>query len=391
MAHPIRVMHLIAGLSAGGAEVMLKQLVSAMDPLRFENSVVSMTNGGIIAEQLKSRGVGVECLAMRRGIPDPAGWVRLNSRLRRFRPEVLQTWMYHANLLGSLIIRNWPPTRLVWGLHHSNLSWKMNKAQTLLVVRACALLSHRAPDAIVCCSEAARRAHYAVGYDSEKLVVIPNGYDTGTFQPDEQAAGALRRELGIPEASPVISLIARFHPQKNHRCFIQAASIVNRIRPDAHFVLAGAGADNENPILAEWIALSGATQRFHLLGPIQQVQHVMAGSTVVASASAGEAMSNVIGEAMACGAVCVVTDVGDSAAVMGDRGVVVAANDPKALAAGVLSALALTPEARRSLGRAARQRIEENFGLSRTVSEYEALYEQVARNPNEDRDLKKAS
>jgi glycosyltransferase involved in cell wall biosynthesis len=385
MADRLRVLHLITGLGTGGAEVMLNRLVCAMDRQRFENRVVSMTNGGPIAERLVSSGIGVSHLGMRAGIPNPAGLVRLRSVLRRFRPQVVQTWMYHANLLGSLAVRGLPDTRLVWGLHHSNLAWSMNKPQTLLIVRICAVLSHRAPQVIVCCSEAARSAHDSIGYDSQKLRVIPNGYDTELFRPDERAAVALRHQLGIPQESPVVSLIARFHPQKDHRCFTDAASIVHRTRPDVHFVLCGNGIVMQNQVLAGWIGLRGLAERFHLLGPVGDVQRVMAGSTVVASSSAGEGMSNVIGEAMACGAVCVVTDVGDSASVVGNAGIVVPANDPEALGRGLLSALGLSLESRRALGTAARRRIEDNFGLSRSVCEYQDLYQQAVENPTRSR------
>lgn len=381
MAERLRVLHLIVGLGKGGAEIMLSRLVSAMDRGRFENSVVSMTNSGPMAAHLLSAGIGVSHLGMRAGVPDPAGLVRLRRVLMRLKPHVMQTWMYHANLLGLLAAWDLPDTSLIWGMHHSNLSWRMNKPLTLLVVRMCARLSHRRPQAIVCCSEAVRRAHGAAGYDSRKLLVIPNGYDTELFRPDDRARVFLRHQLGIPQEAPVVSLIARFHPQKDHETFIKAAAIVHRSRPDAHFILCGAGAVTQNKVLADWIALAGSTHSFHLLGPVDQVQKVMAGSTVVASSSAGEGMSNVIGEAMACGALCVATEAGDSANVIGEAGKVVPAGDPNALALGLLSAIGLDQEDRRRLAVAARRRIEENFSLSRTVSAYQQLYERLSEKP----------
>jgi glycosyltransferase involved in cell wall biosynthesis len=303
LAKPLRVLHLITGLGLGGAEVMLNRLVSAMDPLRFNNRVVSMTNGGAIGQRLVANGIPVSHLGMAAGIPDPRGWRRLRQLLVRFRPQVVQTWMYHADLLGALATGGLPNTNLVWGLHHSDLSWRLNKPQTLLVARLCAALSRRAPRAIICCSEATRSAHRVIGYDSEKLVVIHNGYDTELFRPEEAAREALRNELQIPRQSPVISLIARFHPQKDHQGFVKAASIIHRGRRDVHFVLCGAGAVAENRVLAEWIGSGELASRFHLLGGLKDVRRVMAGSTVVASSSAGEGMSNVIwrGHGLRCG------------------------------------------------------------------------------------------
>lgn len=386
-----RVLHLITGLGRGGAEVMLNRLVCAMGRERFENLVISMVNGGAVAEGLRCSGIRVSQLGISTRAPTPAGLVRLRRIVRQFRPDALQTWMYHANLLGSMAMQDRPGIPLIWGLHHSNLSWRMNKPRTLLVVRLCAALSPWVPQAIVCCSEAVRAAHESIGYDSRKLVVVRNGYDTGLFRPDEQASGRLRNQLGLPEGCPVVSLIARFHPQKDHRCFLDAAAIVRQYKPEAHFVLCGEGVVPENATLTEWIEQRKLAERVHLLGPVADVQRVMAGSTVVASSSAGEGMANVIGEAMACGAVCVVTDVGESASVIGNTGFVVPANEPEALGRSLLFALELEVETRRALGAAARLRIENRYSLAQTVREYEELYERLAEAPPRSQPIRKAS
>jgi len=381
MKDTFKILHLITGLGTGGAEVMLGRLVSAMDRDRFENEVVYMADAGPIAADLAAGGIAVSGLGMRAGTSGPAALVRLAATLRRFRPRVLQTWMYHANLMGSLLPRFRGP-RLIWGLHHSNFSVRANKLRTLAVIRACAPLSYCAPTRIVCCSESVRDAHRAIGYNSRKLVVIPNGYDTGRFQPDPDSGSALRAELGVPADAPVVSLMARFHPQKNHASFIEAASIVHQHRPDAHFVLCGSGVVWENPSLAGPIAARGLDGCFHLLGPVGDPRRILAGSTVLASSSVGEGMSNVIAEAMACGTVCVVTDVGESANVVGDTGFVVPPQDHEALARMLLSAIGLSQDTRRSIGAAARRRIDSHFNLSQTVHLYQTLYEAVAKDSN---------
>jgi glycosyltransferase involved in cell wall biosynthesis len=387
----LRILHLITGLSTGGAEIMLGRLVSAMDRERFENLVISMTNGGAVGESLTSGGVRVGHLGIRDGISSPAGLVRLSRIVQRFRPDAVQSWMYHANLLASLLMQAQPEVPLIWGLHHSNLAWSVNKPRTLLVVRLCAALSPWVPRAIVCCSEAVRTAHESIGYDSRKLLVVRNGYDTELFRPDERAAVSVRTELGIPQECPLVTLAARFHPQKDHRCFLDAAAVVHEAWPEVHYVLCGEGVVKENATLAKWIEDRKLAERVHLLGRIDHVQRVMAASTVVASSSVGEAMANVIGEAMACGAVCVVTDVGDSARVVGDAGFVVPANDPPALGRCLLFALGLDLEARRALGTAARRRIEDHFSLSRTVSAYEELYKRLAEAAAQSAVIRKAS
>lgn len=379
MAQRLRVLHLISSFGDGGAETMLRRLAVSMDRQRFQNAIVHVTdNDSREAAPLRAAGISVTPLDMPRRISNPLPLFRLGAILRRFRPHVLQTWLYHADLLGALLKVQARGAALVWGLQHGNLDASVNKTQTLLVVRMCAALSRVAPRAIVCCSEAVRRAHRERGYSDRKLMVIHNGYDTERFRPHEGAGYALREELGIPQHCPVISMVARFHPQKNHACLIDAAALLIQATPDAHFVLCGASIDWENTALAEWIRSRGISGHFHLLGPVSNPWHVMAGSTVLVSSSAGEGMSSVIGEGMACGAMCVATDVGNAAEVIGDTGFVVRPNDPLALSRGLLSALALPPEARRAMAIKARTRITDHYSLARTVDQYERLYKALA-------------
>jgi len=149
--------------------------------------------------------------------------------------------------------------------------------------------------------------------------------------------------------------------------------------PSAHFVLCGDGVTSDNAALAGWIEAAGLRERCHLLGPRDDMPRLTAALDVACSASAyGEGFSNVLGEAMACEVVCVATDVGDAALIVGDTGSVVPPRDPAALAAALGAVLALDPGARAQMGRAARARVEEKFDLSTCVARYAALYSRLA-------------
>src|SRR5438270_14013416 len=129
---------------------------------------------------------------MTAGVPDPRGLMRLASHLRRLRPDVVQTWMDHSNLIGALAARLTPRARVVWGIHHSNHVPGIAKRMTLMTVRCCSFLSSRFPAAVVFCSEYARTLYEAGGFDSDKAVVIPNGFDTARFRPDHNARQSIR-------------------------------------------------------------------------------------------------------------------------------------------------------------------------------------------------------
>lgn len=375
----MKVVHVITGLGVGGAEVMLARLLSGMNRDRFRSSVVSLTELGAIGEEIRHEGIPVHTLGMRPGLPDPGALARLIRLLQRERPDVVQTWLYHADLLGGVAARLAGNLPVAWGIHSSNLEPGIVKRSTILTARACARLSPWLPGAIVCCSEATRRAHAALGYSAEKLVVIPNGFDLDRFRPDPDARLAVRRELGLPDGAPVIGLLARFHPQKGHRVFVEAAALLHAHRPDAHFLLAGDGVTIENPELTGWIDAAGLHGRCHLLGRRGDVARLHASLDLATSSSvAVEAFSLVVGEAMACGVPCAVTDVGDSALLVGETGRVVPADDPVALAGALADLLGLDPAARAELGRWARQRIADHFSLPRIVRRYEDLYERLA-------------
>jgi glycosyltransferase involved in cell wall biosynthesis len=292
----------------------------------------------------------------------------------------MQTWMYHADLVGGLAARLAGNIPVAWGIRHSDLSSETSSRMTHLTVKACALLSHWLPDRIVCCSEAARQVHTAIGYAAEKMVVIPNGYDVETFRPDFAARGSVRKVLGVSEDAPIIGMVARFDPQKDHRTFIRAAQLLHRDRPDAHFLLCGMEVTWENQELARWIDDAGLRTHCHLLGRRDDdIANVTAALDIASlSSSYGEGFPNVVSEAMCCGVPCVVTDIGDAALIVGQTGIVVPARNPEALAAAWRTMLEMGCEGRRPLGIAARQRIRERFDIAEIAGRYEHLFEELA-------------
>jgi glycosyltransferase involved in cell wall biosynthesis len=373
----IEVAHIIAGLDTDGAETVLHRLTSHMDPERFSNEVISLTTVGPMAPRLEASGVRVRALGMRPGMPNPYYVARLASWLRFAKPQVVQTWMYHADLLGGVAAKLAGNIPVVWGIHHTNLDRGQNKRLTIWTARACAVLSGRIPSRIVCCSEASREVHTRFGYAAKKMEVIPNGFDTRQFHPDAEARAAMRRELGLSESCPIIGMAARFHPQKGHRNFMKAAALLHAKNEDAHFLLCGKGIDRQNTELAGWIEEAGLTRVCHLLGPLEDMPRFFAALDLATSSSLTEAFPVAVGEAMACGIPCVVTNVGDSAAIVGDTGRVVLANDPTALADAWQWLLNGGTTPRQRLGFAARSRVEHNYALQGIVERYEEVYRQV--------------
>jgi len=376
---PISILCLITSLEMGGAQMMLYKLLASMDRTRFAPEVISLIDIGPMGEKIESLGVEVRSLGMRPGVPNPMGILRLIRWLRRAPPDVIQTWMYHADLIGGLAAKLAGGIPLAWGIRQSNLSDQGSRRLTIHTMRICAQMSRWLPTRIVCCSEASQRVHTALGYVNGKMIVIPNGFDLRAFKPDSAARKSVRAEMQISADAPVIGLVGRFDPQKDHRNFVYAAALLHRSRPDVHFLLCGDDITWENAELRAWIEEAGIRKQCRLVGRRQDMSRLTAALDIAASSSSfGEGFPNVIGEAMACGVPCVVTDVGDSALIVGQTGRVVPPQNPKALANALSEIVELGREGRTRLGTAARCRIQGHFDLPDIVTRYQNLYQELA-------------
>ena len=373
----IRLALIITGLTTGGAEAMLLKLLQKIDLSRFTPTVISLTTTGEIGPQIEALGIRVHALGIRPGAISPVKFLRLVRLLLQLKPDVVHTWMYHADLLGGMAARLTGVKAISWGIRHTDLSTGANKRSTLAVMRACAWLSRWLPQKILVNSTVAAKVHISKGYSSEKMVIIPNGFDLGKFSPSPLARTALREELGLASTAQLVGVIGRFHPQKNQIRFIEAIAMMRRIDPDVHFLLVGQGNDTGNEKLKATIQAAGATVVCHLLGVRTDVPHLMAGLDVLALPSVGEAFPNVVGEAMACAVPCAVTDVGDSAWIVGETGRVVPAGDMTGLTHAIHDLLKLPADKRAVLGAAARERVANLFEIGAVVKQYEAFYESL--------------
>jgi glycosyltransferase involved in cell wall biosynthesis len=369
----LRVAICITGLEVGGAETFLAELLKHR-PDDLEIRVFSLIDGGPIADRIAAMGIEVRGLHMQAGRPSVRALFSLASQLRTFRPAIVHTWMYHADLIGGVAAKLAGVLHVVWHLHNSDLSPARVRLMTRAVVQTCAVLSYAIPDVIVSCSQAAVRVHRARGYSAKKFVVIPNGVDTARFAPSADARTAIREEFGIGEDLPVVGLVARIDPQKNHRGFFEAARLFYERGGDCDFVLAGRGVTVDDWQLPGWRDETGHADQIVLAGPRADMPRVMAAFDVATSSSLGEAFPMVLIEAMACGVPCVATDVGDSALIVADTGVAVAANDALALADAWSGLLGMSAAERSELGHRARQRVVANYSIDMVADRIWGLY-----------------
>jgi glycosyltransferase involved in cell wall biosynthesis len=365
----MRVLHVITGLADGGAEAVLTRL--CLHEQTHSHTVVSLTDIGKYGPILRKTGIAVHCLSMAPGRVSLGGLISLWRILKSEEPDVVQTWMYHADLLGGVLARLAGVGGVCWGVRQTTLEPGKSKRATIWVAHACARISHWVPRAIVCCAESAARVHSGIGYDQRKLVVVQNGYDLRQFRPDEESRCSVREELGLPPDARVMGMVGRFDPQKDHENLLNAFAALELEKLDAYCVLAGNGVNDRNQTLASWIQDRCLGDRVFLLGQRTDVPAVMNALDVhVLSSSFGEGFPNVVAEAMACGTPCVATDIGDASVIVGDTGWIVPPNEPVALATALAEALKNHSDADgwRRRKEAARARIEQRFSIESMVS-----------------------
>ncbi len=372
------LLYITTGLFTGGAERMLYNLLSRINRLRFEPIVVSLVDRGTFGDRIEALGIPVYTIGMKRGMPTPAAILRLIRTVRQLKPDLIQGWMYHGNLAAQLArVFFSPKIPVLWSIHYSLDSLASDKKMTQAIIRFSSIISQNT-NQIAFVSKNSQLQHEALKYCSENSCVIPNGFDTSLFKPSIEARRTVRAELGLPEDSCLIGLIARYHPMKDHANFLRAAALLLKEFPKVHFILVGSGVERENQVLHQLIQDLGLFNRIHLLGERSDMPRLTAALDIATSASAyGEAFPLVVGEAMSCGVPCVVTDVGDSAWIVGNTGRVVPPRDSEALANAWKDLIELGAEGREALGKAARARIIEHFSLDSVVARYESLYESV--------------
>ncbi len=366
----MNVCHVVTSLDAGGAEQVLYRLCLNTHGVR--HTVVSLRDRGVYGAPLEAAGVQVHTLGLKPGRLTWAAVRSLYGLLNRSRPDVVQTWMYHSDLLGGLVARAAGIRSVVWAIHNSRLVPGKSADLTIRIARLNAFLSRHVPAAIIACGIAARDSHIEDGYMPGKFHVVPNGYDLDIFKPDPDARERVRSELGLEAGIPVIGCVARFDPMKDHATLLAAAGLLVARGIRFQLLLVGAGMDGHNPELATMIRNAGAEAHVRLLGPRTDIPAVMNALDLHVLSSMREAFPNVLAEAMACGVPCVTTDVGDAAHIVGPHGRVVPPGDPAALAEAL--ALALVRPADSD---ACRRHIAENYSIGRMCHGYLSVWKHI--------------
>lgn len=361
----------LARSGGGGAEKQLSTLAKALSLKGYEVSILCFYPDADSEAEFSETPIKLLSLE-KQARWDMAGFFwRLFQQLKSIQADVLHSYLPDSNILTIFLKPLFSTTKMVWGIRHSN--WgdsqlniekgnKLSKwvGSTLYLEQKLA----RFADLIIANSYAGQKYHLSKGFPEKTLIMIPNGIDVDYFQPDPEAGVIIRQEWGVSADRILIGLVGRLHPMKDHPTFLKAAALLFQERQDVHFVCVGGGQQQDYAIqLSELANQLGIADQVIWAGARVDMSEVYNALDIFVSASAyGEGFSNAIGEAMACGRPCVVTDVGDSALIVGDQGIVVPPSDPQALKTALLQSI-VDPITENKAQSKIRQRIVENFSV----------------------------
>ncbi|MFN6969864.1 MAG: glycosyltransferase family 4 protein [Rheinheimera sp.] len=370
-----KIVHVITDLDVGGAEMMLYRLLSSsVGSTDYQHIVISLTSQGPIAAQLIARGFVVFDCGLVSLKKMPAAIMRLRRLLQQLQPDIVQTWMYHADFIGGLVARWCGYRNIIWGIRSTQVP--INSRLTGLLVKINARLSYLLPKKIVCVAQAALESHRQFGFDDKRMLVIGNGIDLDEFFKGIDSNLSVEKTPSLPR---IIGCVGRYHADKGQDLLVQSFAQLLPQQPDLRLMLIGRGCDSANQQLVTLLKQLNLEHAVDLLGERQDIAALLHTMDIYCMPSRSEGFPNGLVEAMACGLPCVATDVGD-ARLLGD-GVVqfVAPASVSELTRGLQQMLEISPAARLSLGQQAAQRIKQQYSIDVVRSQFEALYSLILR------------
>lgn len=375
----LHVVHIISGLLHGGAETVLYRLLTAPTQ-EARHTVISMGGEGVFGPRLREQGVTVIALEMQ-GIQGAVrGLWRLAGLLRELRPDVVQTWMYHADLVGGVIARLVGIRALAWGVRNSGVSLGDSSRQSRIIAWLCARVSSWIPAVIVACARKAADVHISWGYRADRVLVAANGYDLIQWHSDAADRTQVRAELGLGEDTPLVGSVARWNPLKDHATLLAALALSVRTHPELRCMLIGQGLTRDNAALMVLVRQYGLLDNLIFMGRREDVPRLMRALDVHVLSSIAEGFPNVVSEAMASGVACIVTDVGDAATIVGDLGWVAPARDPQALSQALDAALSeLGSETWTERLARGREVVAQRYSLETMVERYRVIWQRLAQ------------
>lgn len=374
----MQILHIITGLDDGGAEAVLYRMCKFDE--EYTHTVISLGGQEKYVSMLKKLNISVHTLNFSNKSINLYGLSKLYKLIKKIKPDVVQTWMQHADLIGGVVAKLAGIKNIFWGVHYAFLIREQDKKLNILIYRTNIILSHFLPKKIIYCAHEAKKAQEKNGFCKRKGLVIQNGYDYDNFIKNNSIGLNFRNEIGVDDDVFLIGHVGRYDPNKDLTNLIHAISLLKKRIRKFKVVLVGTALDNNNSSLLNLLEDHNVSDCVDLLGRRNDIPAVMNGIDLFVLSSKSEAFPNVLNESMLCCTPCVTTDVGDAGKIVGSSGWVVKSENSILLADAIFEAV--DEKIKKTIlwqnrGDTCRQRIVQNFSLNKMVSSYKKEWLQV--------------
>jgi glycosyltransferase involved in cell wall biosynthesis len=363
-----KVLHVITSLELGGAETALYRLLMAMQNQPYEFFVLVLKDEGHYSAQINAMGIPIHYLHLTKTNVLSA-FLHGLAHIKRLKPDVVQTWMYHADLFGGLAAKIAGVKNIIWGVRCEGVGLK---PATRMIQKFCAALSWMIPNIVMMNSNIAVTNHRRLGYQFKKMRVIHNGFDMSALS-SQNTAPTLDNTL--PPNAFLIGTLARFHQDKGYETLIASIDKVCERHQNIYFVFCGQGCSQQNLILQKQLHQLKHQDKVILINGVADTIGYLNKLNLFVLPSRTEAFPNCLAEAMLCELPCVATDVGEVQHILGEVGLVVPKENPEALTDALLTMVEKSPEERMRLGCIGKNRVESKFSMDKNMKMVSSLYE----------------
>ena len=371
----MKIVHIITGLGNGGAEGMLYRLCKEQrDSGDLDIKIISLSDNDWYSLKFKKIGIQIYKINFEKKLLDILKLVKLIKLLIKLNPNVIQTWMYHANFVGGILGYLFTSANIFWNIRHTHLKIRYSKVSTVFISYLLSFFSYFIPLKIIYCSLQSKKVHEGQLYDKRKSIHIPNGYDD-TFYPSKKLRSNFRKKNKILKSSFVVGLAARFHKEKNFNNLIKAFKYFNGNNNIILF-LKGKNVSNRNPLLKKYIS-DLPKNKYNLNNSSSNLINFMNGIDLFVLPSLSESFPNVLAESMLCKTPCVSTDVGCAKSIISSTGgIVVSSNDSFALYKAIKKMYYVHKQKKNwyKIKSSSRERINKTYNIKNISLKYKRLW-----------------
>lgn len=375
----MKIIHIINSLKKGGAEGNLYRLTK-FHKKKYKNKIdiiiVTLINNGFYEIELKKYGVKIFSLNVKQK-NNFLDYIRIILKLRTFikkhKPNVIQSWMYHSNFLTIFIQRIYH-NKIFWNIRHTILNPKMSKKTTILISKICALFSKHVPKKIIYCSRKSIEFHENQHfYFKNKTVLIDNGYSDKVYYPSKIKRLDFRKKNKIKRSDIILGFAGRYDKQKNIRSLLFAFSRIIKSYKNIYLYMVGKNINNKNKDLMKYVKDFQVEDKVFLLNEQKNLIKFYNGIDLLLLTSHSESFPNVVAESMLCSTPVLSSNVGSSKKIIGDCGFIMKKNNHNSIFNNLRKLVNFYQYKKKEwkfLKKKSQLRIRKNFSIEKMANKY---------------------